>query len=210
MNSIFCPALYRLEPAAQHTLDSAHSSSFQLMLERLLMILGMEQVIPRMTGEELQRIVYLSRFHDIGKQCLPEELLYKPDGLTLEERRMVQQHPVLGGRLLGADPQIRQYPYFDVLYDICLHHHERWDGGGYPDGLKGEHITPYVHALALVDAYDALRTERTYRHHPLSHHEAMEMISHGGCGAFNPKMLDCLQDFSDFICTSCYREEEAG
>ena len=207
MNSIFCPALYRLEPVAQHTFDSAHSSSFQLMLERLLMILGMEQIIPRMTGEELQRIVYLSRFHDIGKQCLPEELLYKPEGLTMEERRVVQQHTVFGGRLLGANPQIRKYPYFDDLYDICLHHHERWDGGGYPDGLKGEHITPYVHALSLVDAYDALRTDRTYRHRLLSHDEAMEMISNGGCGAFNPKMLACLEDFSDFICTSCYGEE---
>lgn len=210
MNSIFCPTLYRLEPAAQHTLDSAHSSSFQLILERLLMILGMEQIIPRMTGEELQRIVYLSRFHDIGKQCLPEELLYKPDGLTLEEQRLVQQYPVLGGRLLETNPQIRQYPYFNSLYDICLHHHERWDGRGYPDGLKGEHITPYVHALSLVDAYDALRTERPYRQHTFSHDEALEMILNGKCGAFNPKMLACLKDFPDFICTSCYREEEAG
>lgn len=210
MNSIFCPALYRLEPEAQHTLDSAHSSGFQMMLERFLMILGMEQVIPRMTGEELQRIVYLSRFHDIGKQCLPEKLLCKADKLTLEERRMVQQHPVLGVRFLGASPQIRKYPYFDILYDICLHHHERWDGGGYPDGLKGEHITPYVHALAVVDAYDALRTERPYRQRAFSHDEAMEMIINEKCGAFNPEMIDCLQEFSRFICSSCYEEGKAG
>ena len=138
MDHTYHPALQLLEPAAQYTLFSAHSSRFQPLLHRLLTAFCEKQVIPAMTEEEIWRVVYLSRFHDIGKQGVPKSILQKSGKLTLEERRVLQQHPALGIRLLRSNPALRQYPYYNILYDICLHHHERWDGGGYPDGLTGK------------------------------------------------------------------------
>lgn len=199
------PSLQLLDPAAQDTLSNSHSTLFQPLLHRLLMAFCEEQVIPAMTAEEVRRVVYLSRFHDIGKQSLPRSIIQKGGKLTLEERRILQQHPALGVRLLRSIPALRQYPYYDVLCDICLHHHERWDGGGYPDGLTGRHITPYVHVVALADAYDALRTARPYKP-PLSHSEAMSMLCGGACGAFNPEMIACLREIPGTFFAACYGE----
>ena len=111
----------------------------------------------------------------------------------------------LGIRLLRSNPALRQYPYYNILYDICLHHHERWDGGGYPDGLTGRHIIPYVHVVALADAYDALRTARPYKP-PLSHSEAVSMLCGGACGAFSPEMITCLQALPEGFFAACYGE----
>ena len=199
------PSLLLLEPAAQDTLSNSHSTLFQPLLHRLLMAFCEEQVIPAMTAKEVRRVVYLSRFHDIGKQSLPRSIIQKGGKLTLEERRILQQHPALGVRLLRSIPALRQYPYYDVLCDICLHHHERWDGGGYPDGLTGRHITPYVHVVALADAYDALRTARPYKP-PLSHSEAVSMLCGGACGAFSPEMITCLQALPEGFFAACYGE----
>ena len=199
------PSLQLLDPAAQDTLSNSHSTLFQPLLHRLLMAYCEEQVIPAMTAEEVRRVVYLSRFHDIGKQSLPRSIIQKGGKLTLEERRILQQHPALGVRLLRSIPALRQYPYYDVLCDICLHHHERWDGGGYPDGLTGRHITPYVHVVAMADAYDALRTARPYKP-PLSHSEAMSMLCGGACGAFNPEMIACLREIPGTFFAACYGE----
>ena len=199
------PSLQLLDPAAQDTLSNSHSTLFQPLLHRLLMAFCEEQVIPAMTAEEVRRVVYLSRFHDIGKQSIPRPILQKSGRLTLEERRILQQHPALGVRLLRSIPALRQYPYYDVLCDICLHHHERWDGGGYPDGLTGRHITPYVHVVALADAYDALRTARPYKP-PLSHSEAVSMLCGGACGAFSPEMITCLQALPEGFFAACYGE----
>ena len=199
------PSLQLLDPVAQDTLSNSHSLLFQPLLQRLLTAFCVEQVIPAMTAEEIRRVIYLSRFHDIGKQSLPRSIIQKGGKLTLEERRILQQHPALGVRLLRSIPALRQYPYYDVLCDICLHHHERWDGGGYPDGLTGRHITPYVHVVAMADAYDALRTARPYKP-PLSHSEAMSMLCGGACGAFNPEMIACLREIPGTFFAACYGE----
>ena len=137
-------------------------------------------------------IAQLSGFHDIGKQRIPAAILNKPGKLSLEERRILQLHPVFAAQMLRSDPKLRQEPYYGILYDICLHHHERWDGGGYPDGLTGSHITPHVQVIGLADAYDALRTIRPYKP-PVSHQEAISLICSGACGAFDPAMLDCFR-----------------
>ena len=205
MNHSYHPALQLLEPAAQYTLSFAHSGLFQPMLHRLLTTFCEEQVIPAMTEEEIRRVVYLSRFHDIGKQSLPRAILQKSGKLTLEERRILQQHPALGVRLLRSNRDLRQYPYYSILCDICLHHHERWDGGGFPDGLQGQHITPYVHVVALADTYDALRTARPYKL-PRPHDEAMSMLCGGACGAFSPEMITCLQALPEGFFAACYGE----
>ena len=188
MDHTYHPSLQLLEPVAQDTLSNSHSTRFQPLLHRLLTSFCEEQVIPAMTVEEVRRVVYLSRFHDIGKQSLPRSILQKSGKLMLEERRILQQ-----------------YPYYHVLCDICLHHHERWDGGGYPDGLTGRHITPYVHVVALADAYDALRTARPYKP-PLSHSEAVSMLCGGACGAFSPEMITCLQALPEGFFAACYGE----
>ena len=205
MNHTYHPSLQFLEQVAQDTLSNSHSFFFQPLLHRLLTTFCEERVIPAMTAEEIRRVVYLSRFHDIGKQSLPKSILQKSGKLTLEERKILQQHPALGVRLLRSIPALRQYPYYDVLCDICLHHHERWDGGGYPDALMGRHITPYVHVVALADAYDALRTARPYKP-PLSHSEAMSMFCDGACGAFAPEMIACLRDLPGTYFSTCYGE----
>ena len=205
MDHTYHPSLQLLEPVAQETLSNSHSILFQPLLHRLLTAFCEERVIPAMTAEEVRRVVYLSRFHDIGKQSLPRSILQKSGKLTLEERRLLQQHPALGVRLLRSIPALRQYPYYDVLCDICLHHHERWDGGGYPDALTGRHITPYVHVVALADAYDALRTARPYKP-PLSHSEAVSMLCGGACGAFSPEMITCLQALPEGFFAACYGE----
>ena len=206
MDHIYHPSLQLLEPAAQYTLSNSHSTRFQPLLHRLLMTFCEERVIPAMTEDEIRRVVYLSRFHDIGKQSLPRPLLQKSGRLSLEERRILQQHPTLGVRLLRSNLALRQYPYYNILYDICLHHHERWDGGGYPDGLMGRHITPCVHVVSLADAYDALRTARPYNP-PLSDSEAISMLCGGACGAFDPKMIACLQELPEEFFAACYGEE---
>ena len=205
MDHTYPPSLQLLEPAAQDTLSNSHSAPFQPLLHQLLTAFYEERVIPAMTVEEIRRVVYLSRFHDIGKLSLPRSILQKSGKLTLEERRILQQHPALGVRLLRSIPALRQYPNYDVLCDICLHHHERWDGGGYPDGLTGRHITPYVHVVAMADAYDALRTARPYKP-PLSHSEAMSMLCGGACRAFNPEMIACLREIPGTFFAACYGE----
>lgn len=206
MNHTHHPALRHLEPAAQYSLSISHSIRFQPLLHRLLTAFSEEHIITAMSEEEVRRVVFLSRFRDIGKYGLPKSILQKNEKLTLEERRILQQHPALGVRVLRSIPDLRQYPYYDVLYDIILHHHERWDGGGYPDALMGRHITPYVHVVALADIYDALRTERPYKL-PLSHGEAMTMLCTGACGAFDPEMIACLRELPEAFFAACYGEE---
>ena len=205
MNPIFQPALNILEPAARQTLSAAHSQRFQPLVQQLLTIFSAEGIIPAMTEEEIRQVVYLSRFHDIGKQCIPGSVLQKCGKLTLQEKAILQSHPVQGVRLLRSIPSLRQHPAFGMVCDICLHHHERWDGGGYPDGLAAEHITPYVHVVSLADAYDALRTERPYKR-ALSHEDAMAMLMDGQCGAFSPDMLECFHALAGEICTPLYWE----
>ena len=183
MDHTYHPSLQLLEPVAQDTLSNSHSTRFQPLLHRLLTSFCEEQVIPAMTVEEVRRVVYLSRFHDIGKQSLPRSILQKSGKLMLEERRILQQHPALGVRLLRSIPALRQYPYYDVL----------------------RHITPYVHVVALADAYDALRTARPYKP-PLSHSEAVSMLCGGACGAFSPEMITCLQALPEGFFAACYGE----
>lgn len=202
----FHPALHLLEPAVQYTLSASHGSRFQPLLYHLLTLFSGEGIIPAMTEEEIMRVVYLSRFHDIGKQSLPKSILYKPGKLTAKERVILEQHPVQGVTLLRSIPKLREYPFYHMVCDICLHHHERWDGGGYPDSLKAGEITPYVHVVGLADAYDALRTVRPYKR-ALSHQEALSMLCNGDCGVFDPDMIACFRDSCGHLCASCYGGE---
>ena len=191
MNFTYRSTLAALESVFPHPIPSDHSSDLQPLVAQLLRTFSAASVIPQISKEDISLIAHLSVFHDIGKQMIPATILNKPGKLSPEEYSQMKTHTMKGGKLLESIPGLRQSPVFDLLYDICCHHHERWDGKGYPDSLFGSQITPYVHVIGLADVYDALRTARPYKL-PLSHEEAVSLICSGACGTFDPAMLDCF------------------
>ncbi|WP_313529830.1 HD-GYP domain-containing protein [Anaerotignum sp.] len=144
-----------------------------------------------LNDQEIDKIATAAIMHDVGKIAIPDQILNKPDRLTRDEFEVMKTHTIRGCELLNQIPTINQNSVYHYAYDICRHHHERWDGGGYPDGLVGEEISPWAQIVALADVYDALTSERVYKK-AYSHAKALEMISNGECGIFNPALL---QDF---------------
>ena len=139
-----------------------------------------------------------SSLHDIGKIEIDEKILNKPGRLTPEERKIMEKHTVIGADMLANLPMYEDEPLMKVAYQICRWHHERYDGKGYPDGLKGEEIPISAQVVALADVYDALTSERVYKK-AYSHEEAVQMICNGECGTFNPLLLECLCEIQDHI-----------
>ena len=139
-----------------------------------------------------------SSLHDIGKIGIDEKILNKPGRLTPEERKIMEKHTVIGADMLANLPMYEDEPLMKVAYQICRWHHERYDGKGYPDGLKGEEIPISAQVVALADVYDALTSERVYKK-AYSHEEAVQMICNGECGTFNPLLLECLCEIQDHI-----------
>lgn len=201
----FRSALATLESAYPFSIPSDHSRNLQPLVAQLLRIFSAASVIPRISEEDISLIAHLSVFHDIGKQVIPAAILSKPGKLLPEEYAQMKAHTTKGCKLLENIPGLRQSPVFDLLYDICRHHHERWDGKGYPDGLSGSQITPYVQVIGLADVYDALRTARPYKL-PLSHQEAVSLICSGACGAFDPAILDCFSRYMKDASPLVYKE----
>lgn len=147
---------------------------------------------------EIDKIVTSSVLHDVGKISIPDRILNKPGRLTKEEFEIMKQHTTLGCEILEKIPNIIDEAIYNYSYDICRHHHERWDGGGYPDGLKGDEIAIWAQVVSVADVYDALTSERVYKK-AFSHHRAMEMIRQGECGVFNPKVLTAFEAIMDKI-----------
>ena len=139
-----------------------------------------------------------SSLHDIGKIGIDEKILNKPGRLTPEERKIMETHTVIGADMLASLRMYGDEPLMKVAYQICRWHHERYDGKGYPDGLKGEEIPISAQVVALADVYDALTSERVYKK-AYSHEKAIEMICNGECGTFNPLLIECLRDIQDSI-----------
>ena len=149
-----------------------------------------------LSKEQIRMITTASALHDIGKISIPDEILNKPGRLTAEEFAVIKGHSMAGANMLSELPlDQKEEPLVKTAYEICRWHHERYDGGGYPDGLKGEEIPVSAQVVALADVYDALTSERCYKD-AYSHEKAIEMILAGQCGAFNPLMLECLLDIS--------------
>ena len=146
---------------------------------------------------ERDLIVKASALHDIGKISLPEEVLNKPGKLTDEEFEAMKQHTVIGYQML-SDLGFQDEPLVKVSREITRWHHERYDGRGYPDGLKGDEIPLSAQIVSLADVYDALTSERVYKP-AFSHEKAIQMILNGECGAFNPLLLECLVEAQDAI-----------
>ncbi len=172
--------------------NTPHSAQFQDLTWRLLLAASSCGAIPRMRAQDIDHYSELALFHDIGKRAIPPAILNKPGSLTQEEFAIVKAHTVEGCRLLEADPALSAREDFPLICDVCRHHHERWDGRGYPDGLTGFRIAPWVQVVGLADAFDALIHSRAYKPAYLWT-QAASMISGGACGAFSPDILLCFR-----------------
>ena len=129
--------------------------------------------------------------HDVGKIAIPDAILNKPGKLTPEEFEIMKTHTVQGAELLHKIPQLRENEVYQYACDIARHHHERWDGRGYPDGLKGDEISIWAQIVSLADVYDALRCKRVYKD-AFARETVLDMIRSDQCGTFQPRLLDCF------------------
>ena len=160
-----------------------------------------------LTEADISLISTASALHDIGKINIPEEILNKPGRLTKEEFEIIKTHSAVGEHMLRQVPFSQNEPLVKVAREICRWHHERWDGRGYPDGLKGDEIPISAQVVSLADVYDALTSERCYKA-AFDHDTALNMIVNGECGAFNPLLLECLMDGADQIKQAMQETEE--
>lgn len=147
---------------------------------------------------KIAMISLASALHDIGKISIDDKILNKPGKLTNEEFEIMKTHAAIGGDMLKNLSHRREEELVKVAYEICRWHHERYNGRGYPDGLKGEEIPISAQVVAMADVYDALTSERVYKP-PFSHEKAVEMIMNGECGVFSPLLLECLQEIKDYL-----------
>ncbi len=171
-----------------------HVQHIQRITELLLKHLGKMREDYKYSAEEISMFSLASALHDIGKIAIPSKILNKPGRLTEEEFAVMKTHTSTGAALL--EELVEEYtdePLIHAAHQICRWHHERWDGKGYPDGLKGEEIPLPAQVVALADVYDALTSERVYKP-AFSHDTAVQMILDGKCGAFNPLLLQCLKE----------------
>ena len=172
--------------------------------EKLLHSLVRNHEDIRLSSSEIALIRTASSLHDIGKISIPTEILNKPGRLTQEEFEIMKTHSQIGSDMLSSLKLGKKDPLIQVSYEICRWHHERWDGRGYPDGLKGDEIPLSAQVVSLADVYDALTSERCYKK-AIPHEEAMQMILDGKCGAFNPKLLAALIDIEDDLKEETYK-----
>ena len=154
-------------------------------------------------------ITTAASLHDIGKIGIDEKILNKAGRLMPQEIEKMKEHTVIGASILENMELFKDEELVKTAYQICRWHHERYDGRGYPDGLKGEEIPVSAQVVALADVYDALVSRRVYKK-SYSHEEAMKMILGGECGAFNPILLQCLTEAQDKIKESIVIKEENG
>lgn len=142
----------------------------------------------RMERKEIEKIVTASILHDVGKIAIPDSILNKPGRLTAEEFAIMKEHTTRGCDILKKIPALMDNDIYNYVYDICRHHHERWDGRGYPDGLAGDDISIWSQVVAVADVYDALTSPRCYKA-AFSIEKSVSMIRNGECGTFNPKVI---------------------
>ncbi len=153
-----------------------------------------------MDEASIESLSNAATLHDIGKIAIPDAILLKPGPLTREEFEIMKTHTIQGCLILESLNYMQDQEYYQYCYDICRHHHERWDGSGYPDGLKGDEIPIWAQATSLADVYDALTSDRVYKA-AYSHEKAISMILGGECGVFNPRLIDAFSSISERLHT---------
>ena len=175
----------------------------RLLLERLIQKTDKYEL----SWQDRFLITTASSLHDIGKIDIDEKILNKPGRLTSEEFEIMKTHTIIGATMLEKLEVYQDEPLVQIAIKICRWHHERYDGRGYPDGLKGDEIPIAAQVVSVADVYDALTSERVYKK-AFSHEKAMEMILGGECGAFNPLLLECLVDIQDKLKSHVYQDDE--
>ncbi|HIY11664.1 MAG TPA: response regulator [Candidatus Anaerofilum excrementigallinarum] len=157
--------------------------------------------------QDIPLIAEAAVMHDVGKIAIPDSILNKPGKLTSEEFEIMKQHTVRGCEILQHVPQILESGLYQYCYDICRHHHERWNGKGYPDGLKGDAIPIWAQVVSLADVYDALISDRVYKK-SFSREKTISMICGGECGEFNSRLLECFLQTEEQIYASMYANQQ--
>ncbi len=160
------------------------------------------------TEQEIENIAIGSIMHDVGKIAISDVILNKPGKLTREEFEIMKSHTLKGGELMKQLQKTQSHPSYVYAEDIARHHHERWDGRGYPDGLKGDEISIWAQVVSIADVYDALISPRVYKK-AFTQDKAVEMIKNGECGCFNPKLIQCFLQAEPKI-RSLYPELKGG
>ena len=183
---------FRNSESSEHILHI--KTATEMMLRKLVKV---TDAYP-LTEADIALITTASSLHDIGKVGIPEEILNKPGRLTDEEFKIMKTHSEIGASLIRDMRFPKDKPLVHTAWEICRWHHERWDGKGYPDGLKGEEIPISAQVVSIVDVYDALTSERCYKK-AFDHDTAIKMILDGQCGQFNPILLKCLKELSPRI-----------
>ena len=172
--------------------SAAHEKRIKINTELILKELNKSYPVYNLADEEIEIVSIASVMHDVGKIAIPDAILLKPGRLTPEEFDVMKQHTVKGCEMLDKIQFMRKNENFEYYYNICRWHHEKYDGMGYPDGLKGNEIPIYVQAVAVADCFDALTSDRPYKKaYPLK--TAKKMIIEGECGKFNPDIIECFR-----------------
>lgn len=193
LRSSYREAIFTMTAAAEHKDEDTglHIQRIGVYCERLAGLLGLE-------GEFRETILYASPMHDIGKIGIPDHILLKPGMLTADEWKIMKLHTVLGARIL----EDKHSPYLQMGAEIALNHHERWDGTGYPNKLRGEEIPLAARIMQICDVYDALRSRRPYKV-PFDHETAMRILRGGDDRSrpehFEPRILEAFSDGQEYF-----------
>ena len=171
--------------------SNPHFANISTLSALLLQALQKQENHYGLTEQDCQLIATAAAFHDVGKIGIPESILLKPGKLTAEEFEVMKTHTLIGDNLIKSLEIYHDEPLLQMAAQICRWHHERYDGGGYPDGLKGEEIPICAQVVSIADVYDALTSARPYKP-AFSGEKAIQMILNGECGVFNPVLVDCL------------------
>ncbi len=172
--------------------DAVHIARVQALTELFLKTMIRLSKEYKLTSDQINTIKAAAGLHDIGKLFIQEDLLKKTEKLTPDEEELVKSHTLKGSDLFRAIPNYRDDPLLMTAEQICRWHHERWDGKGYPDGLKREIIPLAAQVVSLADTYDVMVSRRSYKR-AYTHTETMKMIIEGDCGIFNPDLITCLK-----------------